>query len=100
MKKEKETAQTTDFFHLCQQSCLPRYFPIVVCIHIIVLISQAHEIEIRVSSTLDLCSVPSLCGASWDRSPGLHAFVQEASIKVVGDFVKTVIVQQNLIQQN
>ena len=37
MKKEKETAQTTDFFHLCQQSCLPRYFPIVVCIHIIVL---------------------------------------------------------------
>ena len=37
MKKEKETAQTTDFFHLCQQSCLPHYIPIVVCKHIIVL---------------------------------------------------------------
>ena len=102
MKKEKETAQTTDFFHLCQQSCLPRYFPIVVCIHIIVLYISCLSRN-RDQSIFDFglvqCFIFVWCilgSVLRDYTPSCR----KRASKCVGDFVKTVIVQQNLIQQN
>ena len=49
----------------------PATFPILSAYTLLCFMFHAyHEIEIRVFSTLDLCGVTSLCGASWDRSPG------------------------------
>ena len=50
----------------------PAIFPLLSAYTLLCFISHAyHEIEIRVSSTLDLCSVSSLCGASWDPFSGI-----------------------------
>ena len=98
-KKESEEEENEDEKKLHNHRLLPLGVRIYVCLVTFPMLS-ANDIvskiqclsrnRLRVSSTLELCSVTSLCGASWDTFSGIHAFVQEASIKVCWWFCKDI----------
>ena len=69
-RKKKLHKPRTSSICVSSRVC-PAIFPLLSAYTLLCFISHAYyEIEIRVSSTLDLCSVPSLCGASWDPFSG------------------------------
>ena len=70
-RKKKLHKPRTSSICVSSRVC-PAIFPLLSAYTLLCFISHAyHEIEIRVSSTLDLCSVSSLCGASWDPFSGI-----------------------------
>ena len=70
-RKKKLHKPRTSSICVSSRVC-PAIFPLLSAYTLLCFISHAYnEIEIRVSSTLDLCSVTSLCGASWDPFSGI-----------------------------